>query len=56
MNKKFEIRKNGVTICQSSIPGCGYPPKLLRQIQSDGYGYYAAGKRMKKAGETDAKG
>lgn len=44
----YEIRRDGVTVCASSVPLCGYSPKMLRKIVADGYKYYVDGKYQRK--------
>lgn len=46
---RFEIRRNGETVCASSLPMCGYTPKRLRGMLADGYRYYCDGKLIRKA-------
>lgn len=47
-NPKYEIRRNGETVCVSSLPYCGYPVKTLRQMMADGYQYDVDGKAIRK--------
>ena len=46
--EKYEIRRDGVTVCSSNIPRCGYGIKLLREMVAIGYRYYVDGKMQKK--------
>lgn len=47
-NECFEIRRDGDTVCVSSVPRCGYSAKLLREMMADGYRYYVNGKLQRK--------
>lgn len=47
--QKYEIRRDGSTVCASSLPMCGYPAKLLREMIAAGYRYYVDGKLQRKA-------
>lgn len=44
----YEIRRDGETVCRSSLPRCGYPVKLLKDMIASGFRYYVAGKLMRK--------
>lgn len=46
----YEMRRYGVTYCVSSLPKCGYPEKVFRDMIEAGYEYYAGGKLQRKAG------
>lgn len=50
MNEKhvYEVRRNGETVCVSSVPQCGESLKKLRQIVADGHQYYVDGKYQRK--------
>ncbi len=47
----YEIRKDGVNVCTSAIPLCGYTQKMLRQIVAAGYRYCVNGKIQRKIEE-----
>lgn len=44
----YEIRRDGSTVCRSSIPRCGYPAKLLREMIAAGFRYYVDGKLQRR--------
>lgn len=44
----YEIRRDGVILAQSTLPGLGYPPELLRQMERSGYTVCIDGKPRKK--------
>lgn len=44
----YEIRRDGVTVCSSTMPRCGYSAKTIREMIAAGYRYYADGKMQKK--------
>lgn len=46
--KVYTIRKDGLTIVQSSIPACGYTPEELKSLRAAGYALYADGKLVKR--------
>lgn len=46
--ERFEIRRDGETVCTSPLPMCGYTPKRLREILAAGYRYYIDGKLQRK--------
>lgn len=52
MKERYEIRRGGLTVCQSSLERCGYSKKLLREMIAAGYGYYVDGKRAKKGAQS----
>lgn len=41
----FEIRRNGIALCSSSIPCGGYHTDTLRDMVKHGYSLYLDGKR-----------
>ena len=45
----FEIRRAGQVICSSSVPDCGYPKDILRDMERNGMHLYRDGKREKAA-------
>ena len=45
----YEIRRSGTAICSSSIPCCGYPKEILRDMERNGMHLYCDGKREKAA-------
>lgn len=47
----YEIRRNGVTYCQSYLENCGYSPQTLREMQVAGFELYANGKKVKRRGK-----
>ncbi len=49
----YEIRKDGVIVCASTIPLCGYTQKMLRQIVATGYRYCVNGKIQRKIEESE---
>lgn len=44
----YEIRRDGITLAQPTLPGLGYPPELLRQMERAGYTVCIDGKPRKK--------
>lgn len=47
-NPKYEIRRNGETVCVSSMPYYGYPAKTVRDMMAAGYQYAVDGKAVRK--------
>lgn len=47
-NNAYEIRLDGSPVCRSSLPRCGYPVKLLRDMIAAGYRYYIGGKLQRR--------
>lgn len=45
---QYEIRKDGVVCCASSLPYCGYSPQTLKEMQAAGFELYADGKKVKR--------
>lgn len=45
----YEIRRSGQVICSSSVPNCGYPKDILRDMERNGMHLYHDGKREKAA-------
>ncbi len=45
----YEIRRAGQVICSSSVPDCGYPKDILRDMERNGKHLYCNGKREKAA-------
>lgn len=43
----YEIRKDGVVCCASSLPYCGYSPQIIKEMQAAGFELYADGKKVK---------
>ena len=43
----YTLRRDGVTACTSSIPGCGYSSQELRELRAAGFELYADGKKVK---------
>lgn len=48
---QYEIRRDGVCLCSSTIPRLGYSVKMLRGMLKDGYRYYVNGKMVRKIEE-----
>lgn len=46
--QKYEIRRNGETVCVSSPPYCGYSAKTVRDMMAAGYQYAVGGKAVRK--------
>ncbi len=46
----YEIRRSEQVICSSSIPDCGYPKEVLRDMERNGLYLYCDGKRKKATG------
>lgn len=45
----YEIRRSGSVLCSGSIPDCGYPKEILRNMERNGMHLYYDGKREKAA-------
>lgn len=45
----YELRREGVTVCTSSMPLLGYSPGQIKQMEKDGLRLYRNGKREKAA-------
>ena len=45
---QYEIRRNGEKVCVSSLPCCGYPVRMLRDMLAAGYQYFVDGKVIRK--------
>ena len=41
----YTIRKNGVDVVQSNLPGCGYSTQQLKELAAAGYELYKDGKK-----------
>lgn len=52
---RYEIRRNGVTVANSTTPKLGYSDRELRVILADGHRYYIDGKPYKKNSGKDGK-
>lgn len=46
--ERFEIRRDGETVCHSSLPMCGYRREQLKSMLNAGYRYYIDGKLQRK--------
>lgn len=44
----YTLRKAGVICVQSSLPGCGYSSKELKELRAAGFILYADGQKVKK--------
>lgn len=44
----YTIRKNGMDVVASSIPGCGYSTQELKELAAAGYELYVDGKKVKR--------
>lgn len=44
----YTIRKNGVDIVESSLPGCGYSAQELKELAAAGFELYQDGKKVKR--------
>ena len=44
----YTIRKNGVDVAGSDIPGCGYSTQELKELAAAGYELYKDGKKVKR--------
>lgn len=44
----YTIRKNGLDVVESSIPGCGYSTQELKELAAAGYELYMDGKKVKR--------
>ena len=44
----YQIRKNGVVCCESSLEGCGYSDEMLKDLRAAGFELYADGKKVKR--------
>ena len=47
MGNEYIILRGDVVLCRSSLPYCGYQPKQVRQMITDGYRYLVDGKERK---------
>lgn len=45
----YEIRRSGQVICSSSIPDCGYPKEVLKDMERNGMYLYCDGKRKSRS-------
>lgn len=43
----YEIRRSGSVICSSTIPDCGYPKEILRDMERNGKREKAASGRSR---------
>lgn len=44
----YEIRRSGQAICSSSVPGCGYPKEIIKDMERNGMHLYCDGKRKSR--------
>lgn len=44
----YTIRKNGVDVVESDIPGCGYSTQQLKELAAAGYELYKDGKKARR--------
>ena len=44
----YTLRKGGVVCVQSSLPGCGYSAKDLKELRAAGFELYEDGKKVKR--------
>ena len=44
----YEIRRSGITLCESTVPMLGYPSETISQMQKNGLCLYVDGRRIKK--------
>lgn len=47
MADRYEIRRDRVTLCVSTVPHLGYSPDTLRDMERSGLHLYCNGKRVK---------
>lgn len=47
MSDRYEIRRDRVTLCASTVPDLGYSPETLRDMDRSGLHLYRNGKRVK---------
>ena len=52
----YEIRRSGQTLCRGSVPGLGYSPEVLKDMEKNGLHLYCDGKRVKKSSVNGTKG
>ena len=45
---EYEIRREGETVCRSSLPRCGYSAGGLKDMLASGYRYYIDGKIQRR--------
>lgn len=45
----YEIRRGKEVLCSSSVPGCGYPNEILRDMSKFGLQLFCDNKRIKNA-------
>ena len=50
---KYEIRRNGVTVCSSSIKNLGYSDEVLKSMYKCGMYLYKNGKKVAKPWESE---
>lgn len=48
----YELRRQGVTLCHSTIQNLGYPPQLLRDMARHGIYLYINGKKSRPGADT----
>ena len=46
----YTLRKGGLVCVTSSIPGCGYSTKELKELAAAGYILYVDGKKAQRGG------
>jgi hypothetical protein len=44
----YEIRRSGQTLCRGTVPGLGYSPDVLKDMERNALHLYCDGKRIKK--------
>lgn len=49
MADRYELRREGVTVCVSSVPLLGYDASQIKRMEKDGLRLYRNGKREKAA-------
>lgn len=49
----YEIRRSGQVLCSSTLPDCGYPKDILRDMTRAGLHLYCDGKKVKSRLRTD---
>ena len=44
----YEVRRDGVTCCQSYLENCGYSTQTVKDLLAAGFELYAGGKKVKR--------
>ena len=44
----YTIRKGGLIVVESSLPGCGYTAQELKELAAGGFELYQDGKKVKR--------